>query len=235
MTVDRNAYVWAVRVRYIDMDTDEVFWNSGYLDPDTATYAAVDSCTPNTLGSHAFAQSNSDPHPTDPNLADGFRVTEWLDGVAVTQNHDSSAFISTAFDRMMEHACDHLHNAYSTAKGCLVDEAGATYGNGDNSETVYDSYPPADALSRMQVADTHGDGVLSTYLPLAVENVGLGWGRFTERAPLDSSYETLVVEPRLTRTLIGERHEWSWTVPSGCGGDYTVNFSKRDEGTGASG
>ncbi len=225
LDVDRTAYVWAVRVNYVDTSTGNVFWTSDFLNPDSASYSQVDGGTANTLGSDALAQSNGDAHPTDPNLADGWRVTDHLDGVAVTQHHGSTQFDSTAFDHLMEHTCDHLQNAFPTAKGCLVDETGSARGNGTtNYGTIYASYPTDEAWYRMDSADTWGDGVVSYYLPLSLENVGTNGGRYAERDTLSSGYSTVTYEPRLTRSYIGEVQEWEWTVPSGCAGTYKLDW-----------
>ena len=221
--MDRTAYVWAVRVNYVNTDTDEVFWSTGYLDPDTATYASLDGGTAGTLGTDAYFQSNADAHPSDTHLADGWRVAEYLDGVAVTQHHQSTQFDRHAFDRLMEHTCDHLENDFATEKGCLVDQTGSVRGNGTTYSTIYNSFPTDDAWNRMNSADRWGHGTLSYYLPLSLENVGTNGGRYTERGLLDTSYSTVVYEPRLTRSQIGEVHEWEWTVPAGCGGTSSID------------
>lgn len=76
----------------------------------------------------------------------------------------------------------------------------------------------------MEAGDAYGDGVVSTYYPLSLENVGTNGGRFVERGSKKPSYPTMVVEPRYTRTFIGEEHFWEATVPSGCDPNFAVDY-----------
>lgn len=204
--LDRMVYLWGARVQYIDTDTGQAFATTDLALADAAFNVG------GSPGGAVYAQPN-----------DFFLVSPWLDGVAIAQHRGSTSFDPDVFDRLVEHTCDFLHSGMGPyARGCIVDEAGAAFGNGATPSTAYNAYAPPDALSRMKSADRHGDGVISTYLPMAVENAGLNAGRFTGRANIDPTYDTMVYEARFTRTLVGETHEWAATVPAGCGGDYTV-------------
>lgn len=205
---DRTVYLWALRVQYINAVSGVVFYSS-----------SLDGGLPTDSNQGSYTISGSPGAAALAELNDDWRFEDLLDGVVFS--HDVTApYYETAWARFVEHACDHLHNDADDDRAirCMVDERAQIF-----DSDYYSAFDLPDTESRLEIGRDHADGVLALYLPMALRNMASDQGRFTDRDPMDSGYEVMVYEPRLTRTILGETHEYMAQVPAGCSGDYDVD------------
>lgn len=196
--LDRLAWIWAIKVEYTDT-SGEVFWKYDYLDMNLGPTFSTSS----GVGAAAIAQTNGQ-----------WRVAPWLDGVTVNHDISEASFNPDAFDWMMAHTCDWMHNL-DPARRCLVDERISLNGLNSSGESAYDRglFVLPDMEDRMTSGDAHGDGVLATTPAMEIENLGVDGGRFGVKEPLDStSYDLMFYEPRLAISWPSEVHEFSTTL-----------------------
>jgi len=219
------VYIWAVRAEVVDasgavIDASD-FHDMRWL-PGPTGYSLGGS-----PGVKVLAGDNSSWLPS-----------QWLDGVQIVHDisgdgFDADALDADAFDVLMENACEWLHD-FEDPKRCLVEEVAAAFGGDlESGTTAYDEgmFVPSEMLDRMESGDRWGDGVMGTYLPMEVEHVSAQKGRFGAKQPLDPSYDLLLYEPRLTRSLVGETHEYTTVVPNDpdCEGTWTADWKVEAE------
>ena len=228
LDTDRIVYVWAVRVDYVDTSTGALLWRSEFHNmTDNATTDYSSSGDP---GSELLATDNL-----------SWLITDSLDGVEITHSIDAGDFDSVdeeAFAVMMEQACGSLHDDYSPPTRCLVEErASANARDVNTGATAYSLgyFDPPEMLSRMELGDRWGDGVMATMLPWDIENVGAEQGRFAGKETIDAGEDLMLYEPRLTVSLTGEVHTWTLVIPayaaSNCEDTWTISWDVTAEST----
>lgn len=202
---DRLHYIWNVKVRYVDVVTGQVLWDSGPLDPTWTTTGTLGS-----PGVEVLATDNA-----------AWRVAAHLDGLQIAPEVVSTVHDPVAYDAFMESTCEYLHTAFDDPKRCLLDQRVEGY------EAKHYPIDTNAALDRMQAARAWGDGIIGQFMPLNLDsNIGTGGGRYIQRdSLLSGTYDFMVYEPYDTAyTAQSEVHEYSIEIPNqggACAGSFS--------------
>ena len=223
---DRTAYVWGLRVRYVDTVTGQAFWNTETTSVGTLPRDAVPGAYSGigTPGGANLATYNA-----------AWRFEEHLDGVVFT--HDIAAtWNRDAWERFLEHACAWLHETtgrLGQPVGCNVDERVQV---SDFDEVS--AFDLGEEGTRLRIDLDEADGVLALHPPAALENLSAHRGHFTRRHRFSPDVDGVLVEPTNQETVLGEVHDHVATIPAGCAGDLeatdVVHARWTNEGGGAS-